>query len=74
LHPDFAPFRELDHLNAMVALPKYRFATTGPAMRIGAACHEPDEARPRLRLLDIRSDDDAAAKFTPCAPLSRFPE
>jgi hypothetical protein len=71
---DFAPFLELDHLKVMVAQPKYLLAMKCLAMRIGAEFHDLDDVRFLLRLLDIRSYDQAVAAITMYYPLSRFPQ
>lgn len=71
---DFAPFLELDHLKVMVAQPKYLLAMKCLAMRIGAEFHDLDDVRFLLRLLDIRSYDQAIAIIAEYYPLDRFPQ
>jgi hypothetical protein len=71
---DFAPFLELDHLKVMVATPKYLLAMKSLAMRIGAEFHDLDDARFLLRVLDIRSYDQAIAIISQYYPLDRFPQ
>lgn len=71
---DFAPFLELDHLKVMVAEPKYLLAMKCLAMRIGAEFHDVDDVRFLLRLLDIRSYDQALKVITKYYPLDRFPQ
>jgi hypothetical protein len=58
----------------MVAQPKYLLAMKCLAMRIGAEFHDLDDVRFLLRLLDIRSYDQAVAAITKYYPLSRFPQ
>jgi hypothetical protein len=71
---DFAPFLELDHLRVLVALPQYLLAMKCLAMRIGAEFHDEEDVRFLLRLLDIRSYDQALAVITKYYPLERFPQ
>jgi hypothetical protein len=71
---DFAPFLELDHLKVMVAQPKYLLAMKCLAMRIGAEFHDLDDVRFLLRLLDIRSYDQALEVITKYYPFGRFPQ
>jgi hypothetical protein len=71
---DFAPFLELDHLKVMVAEPKYLLAMKCLAMRIGAEFHDLDDVRFLLRLIDIRSYDQATAIITKYYPFERFPQ
>src|SRR5579864_15099 len=56
---DFAPFLEMPHLKVMVAEPQYLFAMKCLAMRLGAEFHDEDDVRFLLRLLDVRSYDQA---------------
>jgi hypothetical protein len=70
---EFAPFLELDHLTIMVAKPEYLLAMKCLAMRIGAEFHDEEDVRFLLRLLDIRSYDQAIALITKYYPLERFP-
>ena len=71
---DFAPFLEFDHLTIMVAKPEYLLAMKCLAMRIGAEFHDEDDVRFLLRLLDIRSYNQAIALITKYYPLERFPQ
>jgi Nucleotidyltransferase of unknown function (DUF6036) len=71
---DFAAFLELDHLKVMAAEPKYLLAMKCLAMRIGAEFHDLDDVRFLLRLLDIRSYDQAIAIISNYYPLDRFPQ
>ncbi len=70
---DFAPFLELDHLRVMVAEPKYLLAMKCLAMRIGAEFRDLDDVRFLLRLLDIRSYEQAIGVIAKYYPLERFP-
>jgi Nucleotidyltransferase of unknown function (DUF6036) len=71
---DFAPFLELDHLRIMVAQPEYLLAMKCQAMRIGAEFHDEDDIRYLLRLLDVRTYDQAVAIITKYYPLEGFPQ
>jgi hypothetical protein len=71
---DFALFLELDHLRVMVAEPRYLLAMKCLAMRIGAEFHDEEDVRFLLRLLDIRSFDQARGIVTKYYPLERFPQ
>ena len=71
---DFAPFLELDHLRVMVAQPSYLLAMKCLAMRIGAEFHDEADVRFLLRLLDIRSYEQALAIITKYYPRERFPQ
>ncbi len=71
---EFAPFLELDHLRVMAAQPEYLLAMKCLAMRIGAEFHDEEDVRFLLRLLDIRSRDDALGVITKYYPLERFPQ
>jgi len=71
---DFAPFLELDHLRIMIARPEYLLAMKCLAMRIGAEFHDEEDVRFLLRLLDIRSHQQALAIITKYYPLERFPQ
>src|SRR5208282_494643 len=68
-HGDFAPFLEMDHLRVMVAQPAYLLAMKCLAMRIGAEFHDEEDVRYLLRLLDIRSYDQAVGIITKYYPL-----
>ena len=70
---DFASFLELDHLRVMVAEPRYLLSMKCLAMRIGAEFHDEEDVRFLLRLLDVRSYDQALAIITKYYPLERFP-
>jgi len=70
---DFAPFLELDHLKVMVAQPQYLLAMKCLAMRIGAEFHDLDDVRFLLRMLDIRTYDQAIEIISKYYPLDRFP-
>jgi hypothetical protein len=71
---DFTSFLELDHLRVMVAEPHYLLAMKCLAMRIGAEFHDEDDVRFLLRLLDVRSYDQALEIITKYYPLERFPQ
>jgi len=71
---DFAPFLELDHLRVMVARPEYLLAMKCLAMRIGAEFHDESDVRFLLRLLDIRSYEQALGIIGKYYPLERFPQ
>jgi hypothetical protein len=71
---DFAPFLELDHLRVLIARPEYLLAMKCLAMRIGAGSHDEEDVRFLLRLLDIRSYDQAIRLISRYYPLERFPQ
>ncbi|MBS0366303.1 MAG: hypothetical protein JSR67_10830 [Proteobacteria bacterium] len=71
---EFAPYLELDHLRVMVAQPQYLLAMKCLAMRIGAEFHDEQDVRFLLRLLDIRSYEQAAGIITQYYPVERFPQ
>ena len=71
---DFASFLELDHLRVMVAEPRYLLAMKCLAMRIGAEFHDEEDVRFLLRLLDVRSYDQALEIISKYYPLERFPQ
>ena len=71
---DFAPFLELDCLRVMVAQPRYLLAMKCLAMRIGAEFHDEDDVRYLLRLLEVRSYDQALEIIGKYYPLERFPQ
>ncbi len=71
---DFALFLELDHLRVMVAEPRYLLAMKCLAMRIGAEFHGEEDVRFLLRLLDIRSYDQALEIIAKYYPPERFPQ
>jgi hypothetical protein len=70
---DFAPFLELEHLRIMTAQPEYLLAMKCPALRIGAEFHDEDDVRYLLRLLEIRTYDDAMAVSPSTTRSSVFP-
>jgi hypothetical protein len=71
---DFAPFLELEHLRIMTAQPEYLLAMKCLALRIGAEFHDEDDVRYLLRLLEIRTYDNAMAVITKYYPIERFPQ
>jgi hypothetical protein len=71
---EFAPFLELNHLRIMAAQPEYLLAMKCLAMRIGAEFHDEDDVRFLLRVLDVRSYDQALQIITKYYPLERFPQ
>lgn len=71
---DFVPFLELDHLRVMVARPQYLLAMKCLAMPIGAEFHDQADVRFLLRLLDIRSYEQALKAISSYYPLERFPQ
>jgi hypothetical protein len=71
---DFAAFLELDHLRIMVAQPEYMLAMKCLSMRIGTEFHDEDDVRFLLRLLEIRTYENAVAIITRYYPLERFPQ
>jgi hypothetical protein len=71
---DFALFLELDHLRVMLAQPTYLLAMKCMAMRIGEEFHDQDDVRYLLRLLDVRSYDQAINIVTKYYPLDEFPQ
>jgi hypothetical protein len=71
---DFAPFLELDHLRVMVAQPTYLLAMKCLAMRIGAEFHDEEDVRFLLRLLDVRTYEQAIEIIAKYYPLERFPQ
>jgi hypothetical protein len=71
---DFAPFLELEHLRIMIAQPEYLLAMKCLALRIGAEFHDEDDVRYLLRLLEIRTYDNAMAVITKYYPIERFPQ
>ena len=71
---DFAPFLELDHLIVLVAQPRYLLAMKCLAMRIGAEFHDEDDIRFLLRLLDIRSFEQALLVIGEYYPRDRVPQ
>ncbi len=71
---EFAPFLELDHLRVMTAQPQYLLAMKCLAMRIGAEFHDEEDVRFLLRLLDVRSYEQALRIITQYYPLERFPQ
>jgi hypothetical protein len=71
---DFAPFLELDHLRVMLAEPAYLLAMKCMAMRLGAESRDQDDVRFLLRLLDVRSFDDAIGIISKYYPLDQIPQ
>jgi hypothetical protein len=71
---EFAPFLELDHLRVMVAQPQYLLAMKCLAMRIGAEFHDEDDVRYLLRLLDVRTYEQAVSIIAKYYALERFPQ
>lgn len=71
---EFTPFLELDHLRVMAAQPAYLLAMKCLAMRIGTEFHDEEDVRFLLRLLDIRSHDQALSVIAKYYPLARFPQ
>ncbi len=71
---DFALFLELDHLRVMMAQPTYLLAMKCMAMRIGEEFRDEDDVRYLLRLLDIRSYDQAILAITEYYPIDEFPQ
>lgn len=72
-HGEFAPYLELDHLRILVAQPEYLLAMKCLAMRIGAEFHDEEDVRFLLRLLDIRSYDEALRTIERYYPRERIP-
>jgi hypothetical protein len=71
---DFTPFLELDHLKILVAGPEYLLAMKCLAMRIGAEFHDEEDVRFLLRLLEVRSYDQALTVIQKYYPIDRFPQ
>jgi|HubBroStandDraft_5_1064220.scaffolds.fasta_scaffold169215_2 hypothetical protein len=71
---DFAPFLNLSHLRVMVAEPPYLLAMKCLAMRIGAEFHDEEDVRFLLRLLDVRSYEQALEIVTRYYPSERIPK
>ncbi len=71
---DFAPFLDLSHLRVMVAEPPYLFAMKCLAMRLGAEFHDEEDVRFLLRLLDLRSYEQALAIIARYYPFERIPQ
>jgi hypothetical protein len=71
---DFAAFLELSHLRVLIAQPEYLLAMKCLAFRIGAEFHDEDDVRYLLRLLDVRSNEQALQVITRYYPLGRFPQ
>lgn len=59
---------------AVAAQPDYPLAMKCLAMRIGAEFHDEEDVRFLLRLLDIRSYDQALRIIAKYCPLERFPQ
>jgi hypothetical protein len=71
---EFALFLELDHVRVMMAQPTYLLAMKCMAMRIGQEFRDEDDVRYLLRLLDIRSYDQAILAITKYYPIDEFPK
>jgi hypothetical protein len=71
---DFAAFLELSHLRVLIAQPEYLLAMKCLAFRIGAEFHDEDDVRYLLRLLDVRSNEQALQVITRYYPLERIPQ
>ncbi len=71
---EFRPWLELGHLKVMVAQPEYLLAMKCLAFRIGAEFHDEDDIRFLLRLLDVRSYDNALEIVTRYYPRERIPQ
>jgi hypothetical protein len=71
---DFAPFLELKHLRVMVAQPQYLLAMKCLSYRIGAEFHDEDDIRFLLRLLELRTYDEALAVISKYYPVERYPQ
>lgn len=71
---EYAPFLELDHLRVMVAQPEYLLAMKCLAMRIGAEFHDEEDIRFLLRLLDVRSYEQALSIVAKYYPIERLPQ
>ena len=71
---DFAPFLELDHLRVMFAQPQYLLAMKCLSFRIGAEFHDEDDIRFLLRLLELRTYNEALAAISRYYPVERFPQ
>ena len=71
---DFAPFLTLSHLRVMTAQPAYLLAMKCLSMRIGLEFRDEEDVRFLLRLLDVRSYDEALAILAQYYPLERFPQ
>jgi hypothetical protein len=69
---DPAAFLEFDHLRIMVAKPQYLLAMKCLAMGNDADCHDADDIRYLLHLLEVRSFADAATLIKKYCPLERF--
>jgi hypothetical protein len=71
---EFAPFLELSHLRVLLALPEYLLAMKCLAFRIGAEFHDEEDVRYLLRLLEIRSYEQALQVITRYYARERFPQ
>ena len=71
---DYAPYLALDNLTVMVAEPQYLLAMKCLAMRIGPEFHDEDDVRYLLRLLDVRSKEQAFSIIGRYYPLERIPQ
>jgi hypothetical protein len=71
---DFAPFLTLPHLRVMTAAPAYLLAMKCLSMRIGLEFRDEEDVRFLLRLLDVRSYDEALKIVTQYYPLEQFPQ
>ena len=59
---------------ARVANPEYLLAMKCLSFRIGAEFHDEDDIRYLLRLLELRTYEQAVALITRYYPLERFPQ
>jgi hypothetical protein len=71
---EFAPFLEFDHLRVLIAQPTYLLAMKCMAMRIGAEFRDQDDVRFLLRLLDVRTYDQAINIVTKYYPRAQIPQ
>jgi len=58
----------------MVAQPQYLLAMKCLSYRIGAEFHDEDDIRFLLRLLELRSYDEAVAVISKYYPVEQFPQ
>ena len=71
---EFAPFLELDHLQVLIAQPAYLLAMKCMAMGLGAEFRDQDDVRFLLRLLDVRTYDEAISIIMKYYPLNQIPQ
>jgi hypothetical protein len=71
---EFSTFLELPNLRIMVAQPQYLLAMKCLSMRIGAEFHDEDDVRFLLRLLDVRSYEQAVSIIERYYPIGKFPQ